>query len=250
MSDISIDGLAASGAPFRIGVVLSKTFSVFSGRFGSFLLLALVPMIPVLAFTLMMLAGPQRGPLASGAGATGGLSAILTFFLGIVAQATALYGAFQQMGGKPFSIGESLSAGLRRSVPVLGVALLSALATVLASLLFVVPGIIVACMLYVAVPACMIEKTGVIGSLDRSAVLTRGHRWQIFALWALVAVIGGIAVVVLKWFGGGMLWGALLTFGWQVVATAFGAVLVAVIYHDLRVAKEGIDVDSLTHVFD
>jgi hypothetical protein len=250
MSDISIDGLTASGAPFRIGVALSKAFSVFSSGFGSFLLLAFIPMIPMLAFALMVLAGPQKGAPASSVGAIGGLSGILTFFLGIVAQATVLYGAFQQMRGKPFSIWESLSAGLKRSVPVLSVALLSGLATVLGAFLLVVPGIIVFCMLYVAVPACVIEKTGVFASLDRSAVLTMGCRWQIFALCALVTVIGGIAVVVLKWFGGGMLWGALLTFGWQVVATAFGAVLVAVVYHDLRVAKEGIDIDNLAHVFD
>ena len=39
-------------------------------------------------------------------------------------------------------------------------------------------------------------------------------------------------------------------FGWQVVTTAFGAVLSAVIYHDLRVAKEGIDISKLSSVFD
>ena len=32
--------------------------------------------------------------------------------------------------------------------------------------------------------------------------------------------------------------------------TAFGAVLVTVVYHDLRVAKEGIDIESLANVFD
>ena len=133
---------------------------------------------------------------------------------------------------------------------MLGVALLTALGTVLAALLFVVPGIIVACMLYVAVPVCVIEKAGVFESLNRSGELTRGYRWQIFALWALVTVIAGIAQIVLSWFVGVTLWGKLLTFGWQVFAAAFGAVLVAVIYHDLRVTKEGIDIDSLANVFD
>jgi hypothetical protein len=245
MSDISMNGLTASGAPFRIGVVLSKTFSVFLSSFGSFVLLAFIPMIPVLVITLIALSGP----VTARGGAMSGLSAILAFFLAIVAQATTLYGAFQQMGGNDFSIEESLSVGLRRSLPVLGVALLSALLTGAAALLLVVPGIIVACMFYVAVPACVIEKMGVTASLDRSTTLTRGYRWQIFALWALVMVVGGIAEIVLSWFGGAF-WGGLLNFGWQVVATAFGAVLAAVIYHDLRVAKEGIDTNSLANVFD
>jgi hypothetical protein len=250
MSDISIDGLPASGAPFRVGVVLSKTFSVFGSKLGSFLLLAFIPLIPVLGVTLIGLAGPQSGPPASSFAASGGLSGLLTFVLGIVAQATTLYGAFQQMGDKPFSIAQSLSVGLRRTLPVFGVALLAGLGTVLAAMLFVVPGIIVACMLYVSVPACVIEKMGVTASLNRSALLTRGYRWQIFGLLALVTIAGLIVKLVLMWFGGVMLWGKLLTFCWLVIATAFGAVLAAVVYHDLRVAKEGIDIDNLANVFD
>jgi hypothetical protein len=250
MSDISVDGLPASGAPFRVGVVLSKTFSVFGSKLGSFLLLAFIPLIPVLAVTLLTLAGPQRGPPASSAAALGGLIGILTFVLGIVAQATTLYGAFQQMGGRPFSIAQSLSVGLKRSLPVFGVALLAGLGTALAAMLFLVPGIIVACMLYVAVPACVIEKMNVMASLNRSALLTRGYRWQVFGLLALVTIIGLIAQFVLAWLGGVMLWGKLLTFCWLVIATSFGAVLAAVVYHDLRVAKEGIDIDNLANVFD
>lgn len=44
--------------------------------------------------------------------------------------------------------------------------------------------------------------------------------------------------------------GQTLSFAWQVISTAFGAVLSAVIYHDLRMAKEGIDLDTLASVFD
>ena len=246
MSDVSIDGLPASGAPFRVGVVLSKTFSVFGSKLGSFLLLAFIPLIPVLAVTLMA----PTGPPAPGAAVWSGLSGLLGFVLGVVAQATTLYGAFQQMGGKPFSIAQSLSVGLRRSLPVFGVALLAGLGTSLAAMLFLVPGIIVACMLYVAVPSCVIEKMGVMASLNRSALLTRGYRWQIFGLLALVTFIVLIAQFVLTWFGGPTLWGKLLTFCWLVITTSFGAVLAAVVYHDLRVAKEGIDIDNLANVFD
>jgi hypothetical protein len=55
---------------------------------------------------------------------------------------------------------------------------------------------------------------------------------------------------VLARIGGAGLIGQTLTFAWQVVLTAFSAVLSAVIYHDLRVAKEGIDLDTLANVFD
>jgi hypothetical protein len=250
MSDVSIDGLPTAGAPFRIGVVLSKTFSVLSNKLGQFLLLTFVPLVPVLAVTLLAQAGPQKAPLASSVAWIGALSGVLTFVLQIVAQATTLYGAFQLMGGQSFTIAQSLNVGLRRALPVFGAALLAGLGTGLAAILFLVPGMIVACMLYVAVPACVIEKLGAVASLNRSAALTKGYRWQIFGLLALVTIIGIIAQVILTQVGGGTLWGKLLDFCWLVVATSFGAVLAAVVYHDLRVAKEGIDIDNLANVFD
>jgi len=250
MSDISIDGLPASGAPFRVGDVLSKTFSVFGSKLGSFFLLAFIPLIPALAVRLLALVAPHAGPQASAATAYDGLSSILIVILGAVAQATTLYGAFQQMAGRPFSIGQSLGVGFGRALPVFGVVLLAGLLTVLASILLLVPGIIVLCMLYVAVPVCVIERLGVTASLNRSALLTKGYRWQIFGLLALVTIINIIVQIALGLLGSATLWGGLLNFCWLAIATAFGAVLVAVVYHDLRATKEGLDIDNLASVFD
>jgi hypothetical protein len=262
MSDISIAGSAASGAPFRLGAALGKAFTLFGRQFGKFLLLALIPMIALLFFTLLLRPG---GPLAGARvpnsfafASYAVLAGILTFVLQIIAQATTLYGAFQEMRAQPFTIRQSLNVGFRRALPVIGVALLGALLAALGAILLLVPGIIIACMLYVAVPVCVIEKRGVIGSLDRSAKLTKGYRWSIFGLLLLVVVgaaIGGMIVgvagkVVLGRSGVSLILGQVLNFGRQVVTTAFGAVLVAVVYHDLRAAKEGIDIDNLANVFD
>jgi hypothetical protein len=246
MSDVSIGGLPTSGAPFRVGVVLSKTFNLLFGQFGKFVLLTLVPMIPLLALAFIALGRPTVTP---GIGALGAITAILTGFLSIVAQATTLYGAFQAMRGQPFTIGRSLQIGLGRAVPVIGVAVLVGFAVVLAGLLLLVPGLIVWCMYYVAVPVCVIERPGVMASTSRSATLTKGYRWSIFGLLLLVSVIALVVSLVLTRLGGGIV-GVLLHFGWQIVSTAFGAVLVTVVYHDLRVAKEGIDIESLANVFD
>jgi hypothetical protein len=250
MSDISVDGLPASGAPFRIGDVLSKTFSVFGSKLGSFFILTLVPLIPVLVIKLLALPAQHVGVAASNAAMLGGLGAILIVVLGSVAQAMTLYGAFQQMGGRSFSIRESLGVGLEQAMPVLGVALLAGLLTGLASILLLVPGIIVFCMLYVAVPVCVIEKPGVTASLSRSALLTKGYRWQIFGLLALVTTISIIVQIALSLIGRVTFLGSLVDFVWLVISTSFGAVMAAVAYHDLRVAKEGLDIDSLANVFD
>jgi hypothetical protein len=251
MSDVSINDLPASGAPFRVGDVFGKAFSVFGNQLGGFLLLAFVPLIPVLAVSLLAPAGPVVAQTAQTTPGLAGLSTFLTFVLQIVVQATTLYAAFQQLGGSPFSITQSLGVGFGRLLPVLGVALLSGILAGLATILLVVPGIIVLCMLYVAAPVCVIEKPGVIASLHRSAELTKGYRWPIFGIVALVGIVGIIAQFVLRGlFGVATVWGKLLSFSWLVIVTSFGAVLVAVAYHDLRVAKEGTDIDNLANIFD
>ncbi len=193
---------------------------------------------------------PHVGPQLSLAVKFDALATVLFVVLGSMAQAMALYGAFQQMAGRSFSIGESLGVGFGRALPVLGVALLATLLISLAAILFVVPGMIVLCMFYVAVPVCVIEKPGITESLSRSALLTKGCRWQIFGLFALVLVAGILVQFPMALVGRLTLLGALFHFSWEVLATAFGAVLAAVVYHDLRVAKEGMDVDNLANVFD
>jgi hypothetical protein len=249
MSSTSTGGFSAAPGQFRVGAVMNKTTAILGRQTGKFVLLALVPMIPILLLTLGALsssAPPSPSGIAFGAILTG----LLTFVLQILAQATSLYGAFQEMRQQPFTIGDSLRVGLARTIPVIGVGILVGLAMMLGFLLLVVPGIIIGCMLYVAIPACVIEKLGVTASMSRSVALTKGYRWQIFGLFLLVVVISAVGAFVFTMIGGNGLIGQLLAFAWQVVSTAFGAVLSAVIYHDLRMAKEGIDLDTLASVFD
>ncbi|AOO81494.1 hypothetical protein [Bosea vaviloviae] len=247
MSNVFVSEQSVSGAPFRVGAVLDKTFTVFTRQFGKFILLALIPMAPLLLLGLLMGAGSGAGV---GLAVAAGVTAIATLVLQVMAQATSLYGAFQEMRGQPFTIGQSLQIGLAQTIPVIGVSLLSGLAAGLGIMLFVIPGVIVMCMLSAAIPACVIEKTGVMASLRRSMALTKGYRWQVFGLLMLSFVIAFIGGFVLARIASGGLVGELLSFAWQVIATAFGAVLAAVIYHDLRAAKEGIDLDKLANIFD
>lgn len=250
MSSTSTGGFAAAApGQFRVGSVMNKTFAILGRQFGKFVLLALVPMIPVFLVALGALTSGGT-PSQSGVAIAAVLTGLLTFVLQILAQATSLYGAFQEMRQKPFTIGDSLRIGLARTIPVIGVGILVGLAMMLGFLLLVVPGIILGCMLYVAIPACVIEKLGVTASMSRSASLTKGYRWQVFGLFLLVIVISAVGAFVLAIIGGTGLVGQILTFAWQVVSTAFSAVLSAVIYHDLRMAKEGIDLDTLASVFD
>ena len=80
------------------------------------------------------------------------------------------------MRGRSFNLGEAFGIAFGRFFPVLGVAICFGLAVGFASILLLVPGLMVLSAFYVALPACVMERTGPIESLSRSGELTKGHR--------------------------------------------------------------------------
>jgi hypothetical protein len=119
--------------------------------------------------------------------------------------------------------------------------------------LLIVPGFIALLMLYVAVPACVVEGLGPAASLGRSAELTKGFRWKILGLILLVSLISIICSLlvtfILTLFTGAFV-ATLGKFAVQALTAALSGVLAAVIYYSLRAAKEGIDIDRIVSVFD
>ena len=111
-----------------------------------------------------------------------------------------------------------------------------------------------------AVPALVVEKTGVFGAFGRSAELTKGHRWAIFGLalvvW-LISILLGLAIIplqsVLLLPGGGIFAEVprLIVSGLvNVITTTITAAGTAAVYYELRSIKEGIGPEQLAAVFD
>jgi len=182
-----------------------------------------------------------------------GAGALLRLALGPIGTAVSVYGAYQAMRGEPFTVGDSFRAAWTRFGAVLGATLLGGLITVVMMMLLFVPGIMALCALYVALPACVVERLGPVNCLRRSRDLTRGARWRIFGMILVVGLIGAMM--------GGMAGGVvgatrnsvaigIVTYVAGVIGSAFSAVLAAVTYRDLRVSKEGVDIQSLAKVFE
>ena|SRR5271165_606406 len=156
------------------------------------------------------------------------------------------------MRGRDISIGEAFSGAVRRLLPVIGALILAGVALVGGLFLLVVPGVILWCMFYVAIPVCVVERLGPFASLGRSSDLTQGYRWRIFGLSIFLLLIGFVNVGLQKVLNMAV-GGIPATVGvasLQVVFSAFGLIVCSVAYHDLRVAKEGIDIEQLASVFD
>ena len=251
MADTSAISLPPTGGTFRIGDVLNRSFSVFSRHAASFIGITAVAYIPIYIFAFAQL-GRKSTDFDTGTVVLGMLSVIALIICSVVASGAVLYCVVQDLRSAPFSVGNSVQVALRRLLPMIGVAICVGVLCLLGLMLLVVPGLIVICMYYVATPVCIAENEGVFGSMSRSAQLTKGHRWQIFGILGLIWIASVIITVLIEALGAGL--GAIpefiLTQVWQVVAGAFGGVVSGVLYYNLRVAKEGVDINQIASVFD
>ena len=228
---------------FRIGRVFSRTAAAFMRNFPTFFLVTAVAALP----NVLVSHG-------GGAGAAWlALGVVLTIALSTLSQAIVLHGAFQDMRGRPVNLVESLRVAFGRVLPILGLAICMSLAVGLGFLLFIIPGFMLLTMWYVATPACIVERLGPIASMGRSAKLTTGHGWQVFGMMMLIgipaAIVGSVIEAALGLAGNTALV-MLGTLVWNGASGAFSAIFVVVTYHDLRVAKEGIDTHQIAAVFD
>src|SRR5262249_50639540 len=203
--------------------------------------------LPVGLINYLTLGMPQNQRLFWSGGA-----ALLGGILQLVAVAAILFATFQDMRGRPYSIGESVQRGLRRFFPLIGGGMCAGRGVMLGFVLLIIPGFLLFTRWYSFAPVCVVEQKGPLGSMKRSAELTKGNRWKLFAIFIITllvaALIGGLVSWVLLSMSPIV---SLAAQGlWQGVWSQFTNFLSVVIYHDLRVAKEGADIESIASVFD
>ena len=175
---------------FRVGQVLSRTWSVLSRnvlKFSMVMGFALLPIVLLISTVTVDNAGnPFQTNFASWAG-------YLFILLSMLCQAVVFHGAFQHLLGRPFNLVDGVKVSLSRFFSLIGLGLVFVLVligfVIVGALLFVVPGlryaipllIIPIAMLYLAwsmaIPAWVVERAGPFRSLARSRALTMGLRW-------------------------------------------------------------------------
>src|SRR5262249_16951991 len=124
--------------------------------------------------------------------------AILFYLLFAIGQSAMIYGAFQDMRGRPFDIRASVRRGMKRFLPVIVAEISSIFLVILGFMLLIVPGFIFLTMVFVIVPACVVEGLEPLRSIGRSRELTKGHRWRVFALWLVPALFIGFTDVLFQ----------------------------------------------------
>jgi hypothetical protein len=253
MTAVSLPAARFAEGDFRVGRVLGRTSAVVSRNFPILLVVMAAAGLPKYLLTEGVGYAAEDWPQALLWAGLAVLLWIVVSMLSQLSQAIVLYGAFQDMLGKEVNLRYSVRVGLRRLLPVVGVATSVTLLGFLGLIAFVVPGLITFTACFVAIPACVVEERGVSASMRRSVDLTAGHRWKIFGLMALMYVVDAIVDnaidQALTSLAGGIpaLAGHMI---WSGIWSTFYAILAVVTYHDLRVAREGVDTAQIAAVFE
>jgi len=253
MTDVSAAAAHFATDDFRVGSVISRSGAVLSRHFLTFFIVAVIAYSPTLLIAIMQTTEPIEPSEALSQALWALLGVVLLMVLSQLGDAIILHAAFQDMRRRPVRLVESFNVGLSRFLPLIGIALVQGFLILLGMILLIVPGLILYAMWFVGLPACVVERLGPWTSLRRSRELTKGYRWKVFALALLVPVVNAgsskvIASVLIPLAGPIVgLTGQLI---WTGITAAFAGVIITVTYYDLRVIKEGVDIEQITAVFD
>jgi hypothetical protein len=167
--------------------------------------------------------------------------------------------------GRRADIVDTLPPAFMLFFPLVLLGIINAFCVDFASLLLLIPGLILATMWAVAAPAMVVERLGPIAAFNRSEALTRGARWHVFGAYLILAVAGVAIEFAMRTIGMRQAVGAqiahlpemsgtllLLFVVGILIRTAVSAVTAAVhgsFYVELRAWKEGPAVDALADVF-
>ena len=240
---------------FDIGRVIQRGLGVIGRQAAPFILLSLLLVgVPSFFIQFLMMDRVAAGDFSFVFAGTWVLSFLVGVLAGYLLQAALVRASIRDLRDEPVEFIPSLVEALKLLLPMIGISILLGLMMIVGLLLLVVPGIIIYLAFIIAVPVLVEERLGVIGSMKRSAELTRGSRWWIFLLLILLllvsSVIGGTWSIVSAMLGGNA--PIVAAAAQMVISTATGlvtATMLASLYLELRLIKEGAGPDGLAAIF-
>ncbi|MBX7104118.1 MAG: hypothetical protein K1X57_08550 [Gemmataceae bacterium] len=249
-----------------LGDVLDRALKLMLGRLPLFLGINALMWSPLLVFNLIlpfMLRG--IGGAAEAAGVIGAL--LLLLFCGIflvpLANAASLTVAINEYLDRPTDFNSAIQTGFRHLPSLIGTAFLTSLITTVGYLMCLAPGLYFAATYFITSQIVVAESKAMMPAMSRSSQLVTGHRWRALGLFIIVSIItqvlSMIVVLPLAKFlpaqevvmtdrGFNVLHHPLnaalqniMTFPIQVVFGAYMSICATLFYLDLRIRKEGLD---------
>lgn len=247
--------------PLSTGEILDNAFGLYRRHFAPLVVIVLV--VSAVPTILELYVQASGGFLARPV--LGMLTGLLNIVLSAIGTAAAVFIVSDSYLGRPVDAWDALSRAVPYIARVVVLSILTTLVVGLGFMFFLVPGVIFLSALVVSTQALVLEENrSPTEAMGRSWQLTKGSRWKVLALVVVTAIIvaipsmaGGIAAAFLT-TGPAVLTD--LPMGWY-LAMVVGAVVqlllyplmysvLTVLYYDLRVRKEGFDLEVLAQALE
>ena len=267
-------GNAPALRPLSVGEIIDVAIKLYRQHWRTLLKLVAIVVVPVQIITALILtsATPDTNslapPLQPGGTPEFDASAIWTLVisfgattvLGLLATQLATAASLKAVSDGYLSEEpdwrRSLEFAFKRFGSLVWLALISTFLIGIGFLLCFIPGIYLSVAWSVAIPVLLIENTRGYGALQRSQQLVKGRWWPVVGVLALGRIIAAVLEFV---FGGAaallslsnesevvlFATNAISTALSQTLVTPFLAATIAIMYFNLRVRKEGFDLELL-----
>jgi len=255
--------------PMSVSEILDGSFKLYRNNLIRFVAIVAVVQIPVGLVSLCGQTLMHMGTEAAGPGGqpqfslTMGLSALglglFVLSVGMVGQALANAALVKSVSesylGNEVTVGEAYRFALPKLFSLIGAGMLVGLLCGFGFFMCVVPGVIFSLWFAMTTQAIVFEDLGAFRGMSRSKELASGNLGKILGVWLIVvlimmlvggvfATVGGVFSMLVPGVTGFVLRGLCQLVG-QVLIAPIGAAAFNLLYYDLRIRKEGFDLEML-----
>ena len=256
---------SAGVGPFRprgVGDLLSAAFSLYAKHWQALVGIAAIVIVP---FTFVQyLLTDQVFKESAGVvvdettgtitvSSSFGRSVLISLLVGLIGVliTQALTGAIARAAagsliGETPTAGSAYQYGFSRLWSILWIGLLVGLVVAGGLILFIIPGIYFGVKLAVSVPSLVVEDTRGSKAMGRSWNLTSGQFWHVLGTVVVAMIISGIVSAILtSWTGSSWVFAWIMSSIAQIITVPFTALVIMLVYIDLRVRKEAYTAQGL-----
>ena len=234
--------------PLTLGEILDVSFGLYRSMFLTLLVVAVaVHLVPVMIQTYLQASG--RIFLLDFVTLGYWLVAVIMNSLGVAATTSIISDAYL---GRRMTAGEALRRALPLIWPLLVISLLSSLLIGVGFMLLIVPGVILLSGLLVSSVVMVVEvPPRATTAMARSWELSKGYKGQVFGtvlVAFLLLLVPRVAVSTIWGLSGGSRTAILpvvVSAMLEVAVYPYLYTVITLVYYDLRIRKEGFDLDVL-----
>jgi len=256
--------------PLSTGELLDRAFSLYRSHFGLFVGIFALPQLVVLALQFLQVINQRSyGRMPNFVATMLWLVAIrfVSLIMAAASQAAAVVAVSELHLDRPASVMDSFARVKGHLLGVIGISIIVGLGIVVGTAALFIPGILLAIIWSLSVPAKVLEDKGPLAAMSRSVDLVKGDWGRIFVVGLLVVVLTygfrmlvQVPIVIATYLSAkaGMRTAVL---GWQIASLvgvfvaeslvgAVGTIAFSLVYYDERVRKEAFDLQHMMSTID